>query len=55
MRGKRDWREAAAPVAGFLAGKLASHAMLELLLGALGDAVQPGFRTRAVTQASLEW
>ena len=47
---KREWREDAAPVGGFLAGKLASHAALGLLLGALGDAVQLGFRTRAVTQ-----
>jgi sulfite exporter TauE/SafE len=50
VRPTRDWREDAAPVGGFLAGKLASHALLGLLLGALGDAVQLGFRTRAVTQ-----
>ena len=49
-REKRDWREDLAPVGGFLTGKLASHALLGLLLGALGDAVQLGFRTRAVTQ-----
>lgn len=47
---KREWRDDAAPVGGFLVGKLASHAMLGLLLGVLGDAVQLGFRTRAVTQ-----
>lgn len=47
---KREWRQDAAPVGGFLAGKLASHAVLGLLLGMLGDAVQLGFRTRAVTQ-----
>lgn len=47
---KRDWRDDAAPVTAFLVGKLASHAVLGLLLGALGDAVQLGFRTRAITQ-----
>lgn len=47
---KREWRDDAAPVGGFLVGKLASHAVLGLLLGLLGDAVQLGFRTRTVTQ-----
>lgn len=46
----REWRDDAAPVTGFMMGKLASHAVLGLLLGALGDAVQLGFRTRALTQ-----
>lgn len=46
----REWRDDAAPVSGFLVGKLASHALLGLLLGTLGGAVQLGFRTRAVTQ-----
>ena len=47
---KQRWRDDAAPVTAFLIGKLASHAVLGLLLGALGDAVQLGFRTRTVTQ-----
>lgn len=47
---RRDWRDDASPVGAFLAAKLASHAVLGLLLGAVGDAVQLGFRTRAVTQ-----
>ena len=47
---ERQWRDDAAPVTAFLIGKLASHAVLGLLLGALGDAVQMGFRTRAITQ-----
>ena len=38
------------PVGWFLAGKLVSHAALGALLGALGDAVQIGFRTRALLQ-----
>lgn len=46
----REWRDDAAPVTAFLGGKLFSHAVLGLLLGALGDAVQLGFRTRAITQ-----
>lgn len=46
------FRDDAAPVGAFLAGKLASHAVLGLLLGAVGEAVQLGFRTRAVTQAA---
>lgn len=46
----REWRDDAAPVTAFLVGKLGSHAVLGLLLGALGDAVQLGFRTRAITQ-----
>lgn len=33
-----------------LAGKLASHVLLGVLLGLLGDAVQLDFRTRAVLQ-----
>ena len=40
----------AVPVAGFLAGKLVSHAALGALLGLVGDAVQVGFRTRAALQ-----
>lgn len=39
-----------APVGGFLAGKLASHALLGALLGALGAAVQLSVRVRALTQ-----
>src|SRR5437016_1226816 len=38
----------AVPVAGFLAGKLVSHTLLGAALGLLGDAVQVGFRARAV-------
>ncbi|MGH9227103.1 MAG: sulfite exporter TauE/SafE family protein [Acidimicrobiales bacterium] len=38
----------AMPVAGFLAGKLVSHTLLGAALGLLGDAVQIGFRARAV-------
>ena len=37
----------ATPVAGFLTGKLAAHVVLGALLGAIGAAAQPGFRTRA--------
>ena len=37
----------ATPVLGFLTGKLAAHVALGALLGALGAAVQPGFRARA--------
>lgn len=37
----------ATPVAGFLVGKLAAHVALGALLGAIGAAAQPGFRTRA--------
>ena len=47
---RRDWRDDASPVGAFLTAKLASHAVLGLLLGTLGDAVQLGFRTRAITQ-----
>lgn len=39
-----------APVAGFLAGKLVSHTALGAALGALGSAVQLGFRSRASLQ-----
>ena len=46
-----DWRTDAAPVGAFLTAKLVSHAALGALLGALGDAVQLGYRTRAVTLA----
>lgn len=42
----------ALPVAGFLAGKLASHTLLGAALGLLGDAVQVGFRTRAALQVT---
>jgi sulfite exporter TauE/SafE len=42
----------ALPVAGFLAGKLVSHALLGAALGLLGDAVQVGFRTRAALQVT---
>ena len=38
------------PVAGFLAGKLVSHAALGAALGALGSAVELGFRARAILQ-----
>jgi sulfite exporter TauE/SafE len=40
----------AAPVAGFLIGKLVSHAALGAALGLVGDAAQLGFRTRAALQ-----
>jgi sulfite exporter TauE/SafE len=40
----------AVPVGGFLAGKLASHAIAGALLGLLGNAAQLGFRTRALMQ-----
>ena len=40
----------ALPVGSFLAGKLASHAVLGAALGLLGDAVQIGPRARAATQ-----
>jgi len=46
----RERRDDAAPVGAFLTGKLASHAVLGAMLGLLGDAVQLGFRTRAITQ-----
>ncbi|MEV7611423.1 sulfite exporter TauE/SafE family protein [Streptomyces sp. NPDC089799] len=36
-----------APVGAFLAGKLASHALLGALLGAFGSALQPGPRVQA--------
>lgn len=45
-----NWRLDLLPVSGFLAGKLASHALLGALLGGLGSAVQPSFRARAVVQ-----
>ena len=38
------------PVAGFLAGKLVSHAALGAALGALGSAVSLGFQARAILQ-----
>src|SRR5437588_4689622 len=38
------------PVAGFLAGKLLSHAALGAALGALGGAVELGFQARALLQ-----
>jgi len=40
----------AVPVAGFLVGKLLSHAALGAALGALGGAVELGFRARALLQ-----
>ena len=40
----------ALPVAGFLAGKLASHAALGAALGTLGSAVELSFRARAILQ-----
>ena len=43
-------REHLAPVGAFLAGKLASHALLGAALGLLGDAVQVGPRVRAYVQ-----
>lgn len=43
-------REDLAPVGGFLAGKLASHAVLGAALGLLGDAVQVGPSVRAYMQ-----
>lgn len=39
-----------APVGGFLAGKLASHTLLGVLLGLLGTAVQLGMHVRAMVQ-----
>lgn len=42
----------ALPVAGFLAGKLVSHAALGALLGLVGAAVEVGFRTRAGLQVA---
>ncbi len=39
-----------APVTGFLAGKLVSHALLGALLGALGTVVQLSPHARAFTQ-----
>lgn len=44
--------EGAVPVGGFLLAKLVSHTLLGALLGLLGDAVQIGFRTRAVLQVA---
>jgi sulfite exporter TauE/SafE len=38
------------PVAGFLAGKLVSHALLGAALGALGGAVELGFEARSLLQ-----
>ena len=38
------------PVGGFLAGKFVSHVALGAALGALGGAVELGFRTRALLQ-----
>ena len=49
-RRPRQWHDDAAPVTAFLVGKLVSHALLGLLLGLVGDAVQLGFRTRALSQ-----
>ncbi len=46
----RSFRDDATPVASFLAGKLVSHLLLGALLGALGDAVQLGVKTRSVVQ-----
>lgn len=43
-------RKDLAPVGAFLAGKLASHALLGAALGLLGDAVQIGPRVRAYMQ-----
>lgn len=40
----------AIPVAGFLAGKLVSHVAMGAALGALGGAVELGFRTRSLLQ-----
>ena len=42
--------EDAVPVAGFLAGKLASHTLFGALLGLFGAALQPNFRVRAYMQ-----
>ncbi|MEU8001456.1 sulfite exporter TauE/SafE family protein [Catellatospora sp. NPDC049111] len=39
-----------APVGGFLIGKLASHALLGALLGAVGTAVQVGVQLRSMVQ-----
>lgn len=44
------FRDDAVPVASFLAGKLVSHALLGAALGALGDAVQLGVKTRSMVQ-----
>ncbi len=40
----------AAPVAGFMAGKLVSHVAFGALLGLFGAALQPNFRVRAFMQ-----
>jgi sulfite exporter TauE/SafE len=47
MRGLAD---DAAPVGGFLAGKLASHVAFGALLGLFGQALQPNFRVRSSMQ-----
>jgi sulfite exporter TauE/SafE len=44
------WRDDLRPVCAFLVGKLASHTLLGAGLGAVGSAVQLGFRTRAAMQ-----
>lgn len=46
----RPLRHDLVPVTGFLAGKLVSHTLAGALLGAIGAAVQLGFRSRATTQ-----
>ncbi len=45
-----SFRDDAVPVGSFLAGKLVSHTLLGALLGLLGEAVQPGVKTRAWIQ-----
>lgn len=50
---RQPTREDALPVAGFLAGKLVSHALFGALLGLVGDAVQPSFRVRAYMQIAV--
>ena len=50
---RRPTRDDAVPVAGFLAGKLVSHALFGALLGLVGDAVQPSFRVRAYMQIAV--
>jgi sulfite exporter TauE/SafE len=40
------------PVAGFLSGKFVSHVAMGAALGALGGAVEIGFRTRAILQVA---